>query len=159
MLTLQSSKSWIVCLLMFKVNRDSQGDDILLTSQGVSFTEVLEGLKKKLPSNRWPKFCIWSNHLWGRPLHDPDSATSNLATQLWLHHPCYPRTTSTTTCAPTTSARTISATSATTDAALAPAVPLPDQPGALPTAQEAKPKSFFNLAAEFIWFQKVIFLK
>ena len=44
MLTLQSSKSWIVCLLMFKVNRDSQGDDILLTSQGVSFTEVLEGL-------------------------------------------------------------------------------------------------------------------
>ena len=45
MLTLQSSKSRIVCLLIVKVKHDSQGDDILLTSQGVSFTEVLEGLK------------------------------------------------------------------------------------------------------------------
>ena len=37
----------ILCLLIFKVKQDSQGDDILLTSQGVSFTftEVLEGLK------------------------------------------------------------------------------------------------------------------
>ena len=33
MLTLQSSKSWIVCLLIFKVNQDSQGVVILLTSQ------------------------------------------------------------------------------------------------------------------------------
>ena len=40
-LTFQSSKSWIVCLLIFKVN---QGDVILLTSQGVSFTEVQKGL-------------------------------------------------------------------------------------------------------------------
>ena len=45
MLTLQSSKSRIVFLLMFKVKRDIQCDDIVLTSQGVSFTEVLEGLK------------------------------------------------------------------------------------------------------------------
>ena len=44
-LTLQSSKSRIVCLLIFKVKQDSQGDDILLTLQGVSFTEVLEGSK------------------------------------------------------------------------------------------------------------------
>ena len=28
-LTLQSSKSWIVCLLIFKVKHDSQGDDII----------------------------------------------------------------------------------------------------------------------------------
>ena len=45
MLTLQSSKSRIVCLLIVKVKHNSQGDDILFTSQGVSFTEVLEGLK------------------------------------------------------------------------------------------------------------------
>ena len=45
MLILQSSKSQIVCLLIFKVNQDSLGDAILLTSQGVSFTEVQEGLK------------------------------------------------------------------------------------------------------------------
>ena len=37
-------KSQIVCLLIFKVNQDSQVDVILLASQGVSFTEVLEGL-------------------------------------------------------------------------------------------------------------------
>ena len=29
---------------MIKVKRDSEGDDILLTSQDVSFTQVLEGL-------------------------------------------------------------------------------------------------------------------
>ena len=45
MLTLQSTKSQIVCLLVFKVKWENQGDDILLTSQNVSFTEVLEGLK------------------------------------------------------------------------------------------------------------------
>ena len=44
MLTLQSSKYRIVCLLIFKVNQDSLGDVILLTSQGVSFTEVQERL-------------------------------------------------------------------------------------------------------------------
>ena len=44
MLTLQSSKSRIVCLLMFKVNQDSIGDVILSTSKGVSFTEVQEAL-------------------------------------------------------------------------------------------------------------------
>ena len=44
MLTLQSSQSWIVCLLIFKVNQDSHVDVILLASQGVSFTEVQEGL-------------------------------------------------------------------------------------------------------------------
>ena len=43
MLTLQSSKSWIVRLLIFKVKQDSLGDVILLTSQVVSFTEVQEG--------------------------------------------------------------------------------------------------------------------
>ena len=48
MLTLQSSKSRIVCLLIFKVKRDSQGDYILLTPQGVSYREVLEGLKAHL---------------------------------------------------------------------------------------------------------------
>ena len=32
---------------MFKVNQDSLGDVILLTSQGVSFTEVQEGLNVK----------------------------------------------------------------------------------------------------------------
>ena len=47
MLTLQSFKSRIVCLLIFKVNQDSLGDVILLTSQGVSFTEVQEGLNVK----------------------------------------------------------------------------------------------------------------
>ena len=47
MLTLQSSKSRIVCLLIVKGEHDSQGDDILFTSQGVSFSEVLEGLKYK----------------------------------------------------------------------------------------------------------------
>ena len=41
---LQSFKSRIVCLPIFKVNQDSLGDVILLTSQGVSFTEVQEGL-------------------------------------------------------------------------------------------------------------------
>ena len=35
MLTLQSLKSQIVCLLIFKVNQDSLGDVILLTLQGV----------------------------------------------------------------------------------------------------------------------------
>ena len=46
MLTLQSFKSWSGCFQMFKVKQDSQGDDILLTLQGVvSFTDVLEGLK------------------------------------------------------------------------------------------------------------------
>ena len=44
MLTLQSPKSPIVCLLIFKVNQDSLRDVILWTSQGVSFTEVQEGL-------------------------------------------------------------------------------------------------------------------
>ena len=47
MLTLQSSKSRSVYLLMFKVNQDSLGglgDVILLASQGVSLTEVQEGL-------------------------------------------------------------------------------------------------------------------
>ena len=34
-----------VCLLIVKVKHDNQGDDILFTSQGVSFTEVFEGLK------------------------------------------------------------------------------------------------------------------
>ena len=47
MLTLQSSKFRIVCLLMFKVKQDSLGDDILLTSKGVSFKEVQEGLNVK----------------------------------------------------------------------------------------------------------------
>ena len=44
MLTLQSSKSRFVCLLIFKVNQDTLGDVILLSSKGVSFTEVQEGL-------------------------------------------------------------------------------------------------------------------
>ena len=44
MLTLQSSKSRSVYSLIFKVNQDSLGDVILLASQGVSFTEVQEGL-------------------------------------------------------------------------------------------------------------------
>ena len=48
MLTLQSSKPQIVCLLVFKVKRDSQGDDILITSQGVSFTEVLDGFLNEI---------------------------------------------------------------------------------------------------------------
>ena len=43
LLTLQSSKSRNVCLLIFEINQDSLGDVILLTSQGVSFTEVQEG--------------------------------------------------------------------------------------------------------------------
>ena len=47
MLTLQSFKSRIVYLLVFKVKQDSLGDVILLTSQGVSFTEVQEGLNVK----------------------------------------------------------------------------------------------------------------
>ena len=47
MLTLQSSKSRSVFLLMFKVKQDSLDDVILLTSLGVSFTEVQEGLKVK----------------------------------------------------------------------------------------------------------------
>ena len=38
MLTLQSFKSRSVCFLMFEVKRDSQGDVILLSLQGVSFT-------------------------------------------------------------------------------------------------------------------------
>ena len=49
LLTLQSSYSRIVCLLMLKVNQDIQGNDILLTLQGVSFTEALEGLKSSIP--------------------------------------------------------------------------------------------------------------
>ena len=39
MQTLQSSKSLIVCLLIFKVNQDSLGDFILFTAQGVSFNK------------------------------------------------------------------------------------------------------------------------
>ena len=46
MLTLQSSKSWSVCFLVFKVKQESKSDDILFTSQGVFFTEVLEGLSQ-----------------------------------------------------------------------------------------------------------------
>ena len=34
---------WIVCLLIFEVNRDSLSDVILLISQGVSFIQVQEG--------------------------------------------------------------------------------------------------------------------
>ena len=44
MLTLQSSKSRNAYLLIFKVNQDSLSNVILLASQGVSFTEVQEGL-------------------------------------------------------------------------------------------------------------------
>ena len=40
MLTLQSFKYRIVCLLMFDIKQDSLGDVILLSSQGVSFTKV-----------------------------------------------------------------------------------------------------------------------
>ena len=47
MLTLQSFKSRGVCFLMFEVKRDSQGDVILLSSQGASITGVQEGLKVK----------------------------------------------------------------------------------------------------------------
>ena len=41
---------------MFKVKQDSLGDDILLTSQGVSFTEAQEGLnvKKEVSALRLP---------------------------------------------------------------------------------------------------------
>ena len=48
---LQSFKSRIVCLLIFEVKRDGQDDFILLSSQGVSFTEVYEGLNayRKIP--------------------------------------------------------------------------------------------------------------
>ena len=51
MLTLQSFKSWSVCLLVFEVKRNGQDDVILLSSQGVSFTEVYEGLNayRKIP--------------------------------------------------------------------------------------------------------------
>ena len=45
MLTLQSFKSRIVCLLIFEVKQDSLDNVILLSSQGVSFTEVQEGLE------------------------------------------------------------------------------------------------------------------
>ena len=38
MLTLQSSKSQIVYLLIFKVKLDSLGDNVLLASQGFSFS-------------------------------------------------------------------------------------------------------------------------
>ena len=44
MLTLKSSKSQIVYLLIFKVKEDSLGYNILLASQGVSFTEAQKGL-------------------------------------------------------------------------------------------------------------------
>ena len=44
MLTLKSLKSRFVYLLIFKVNQDSLDDVILLTSSGVSFTEVQKGL-------------------------------------------------------------------------------------------------------------------
>ena len=52
-LMLQSFKSRIVCLLIFEVKRDGQDDFILLSSQGVSFTEVYEGLNAnpKIPVN------------------------------------------------------------------------------------------------------------
>ena len=44
MQTLKCSKSRIVCLPIFIINQYSLGDVILLTSRGVSFTEVQEGL-------------------------------------------------------------------------------------------------------------------
>ena len=44
MQTLQSSKSWIVCVLVFKVKLDSLGYNVLLATQDVSFAEVQEGL-------------------------------------------------------------------------------------------------------------------
>ena len=44
MLTIQSSKSRIVYLLILKVKLDNYGYNVLLASQGVSFTEVQEGL-------------------------------------------------------------------------------------------------------------------
>ena len=56
MLTLQSSKSRSVCLLMFEVKQDSIGDVILLTSQGVSFTVVQEGLTQScFPKISWKR--------------------------------------------------------------------------------------------------------
>ena len=54
MLTLQSSKSRSVYSLIFKVNQDSLGDVILLASQGVSFTEVQEGLIVRREVNALP---------------------------------------------------------------------------------------------------------
>ena len=48
MLTLQSSKSQIVCLLIFKVNHD--------TSQGVSFSEVLGGSKAQIKMTSFTVF-------------------------------------------------------------------------------------------------------
>ena len=48
MLTLQPSKSRSVCLLMFKINQDSLGDVILLTSQGVSFTDLAQLMQLSL---------------------------------------------------------------------------------------------------------------
>ena len=44
----------------FKVKRDTQGDDILSTSHGVSFTEVLEGLKIKNSMETTTKKKKWT---------------------------------------------------------------------------------------------------
>ena len=52
--TLQSSKSWSVYLLIFKVNQDNLDDVILLASQGVSCTEVQEGLIVRRGLLNWP---------------------------------------------------------------------------------------------------------
>ena len=48
---------------MFEVKRDSLGDVILLTSQGVSFTEVQEGLnvKREVSALRLP--AALSSHI------------------------------------------------------------------------------------------------
>ena len=63
MLTLKSSKSRIVCLLIFKVNQDSLGDVILLTLQGVSITDVQEGLKFYI-IDLFNLFCLTLNNIW-----------------------------------------------------------------------------------------------
>ena len=55
MQTLQSSKSWIVCVLVFKVKLDSLGYNVLLATQDVSFAEVQEGLIVKREVYALPK--------------------------------------------------------------------------------------------------------
>ena len=59
MLTIQSSKSRFVYLLMFELKQDSLGDVILLTSQGVSFTEVQEGLITTVYTNSEQCTIVW----------------------------------------------------------------------------------------------------
>ena len=77
MLTLQSSKSRIVYLLIFKVKLNNYGYNVLLTSQGVSFTKVQKGLIV-----RWEVSAL---HLYFTMFYDYKKVLTSIGRIIILH--------------------------------------------------------------------------